>query len=95
MEQSTITSGGQTTVPAAVVRRLGLRPGDRLVWDERGGEVVLRPEAGVESVAAVAGMLRGDLQRTSDGDFDAERAVAHAAWAREAVGKGNDAAGAT
>ena len=80
MEQSTITSKGQTTVPAEVRRRLGLQAGDRLVYDERDGEVVLRVHPGV---AAVAGMLRGELGRASAGDFDAERRVAHERWARD------------
>ena len=80
MVQSTITSKGQTTIPVEIRQRLGLEAGDRLVYDERDGEVVLRVHPGVK---AVAGMLRGQLKRTSDGDFEQERKVAHAQWARD------------
>ncbi len=80
MEHSTITSKGQTTIPMSIRRRLGLKPGDRLVYDERDGEIILRPHPGV---TAVAGMLRDDLKRQSTGEFDAERSVAHKQWGRD------------
>jgi len=37
--KSTITSKGQTTIPAAIRRKLGLGPGDTLLW-ELAGDVV-------------------------------------------------------
>ena len=37
-EEGEFRGKGQVTVPAAVVKRLGLRPGDRLVWVVREGE---------------------------------------------------------
>ena len=41
---SRITAKSQTTVPAAVRKALSLRPGDRLVYEARDGEIVLRKD---------------------------------------------------
>jgi antitoxin PrlF len=49
---SRLTSKAQTTVPRAVRDRLGLRPGDGLVW-ELDGEVRVRRQEPIE-----AGYLR-------------------------------------
>lgn len=38
---SKLTSQGQVSVPAAVRRRLGLRPGSVLVWREEAGRMVV------------------------------------------------------
>jgi len=38
-----ITSKGQITVPNEVRRALGVRPGDRLGFEERGGEMRVVP----------------------------------------------------
>lgn len=40
--ESTITSKGQISIPAAVRRRLDLVPGARIEWLERNGEVIVR-----------------------------------------------------
>lgn len=40
--QSKLTAQGQISVPAEVRKRLGLRPGSVLEWDEKGGEVIVR-----------------------------------------------------
>ena len=39
---SKLTAQGQISVPAAVRRKLGLRPGSVLEWDEREDEIVVR-----------------------------------------------------
>ena len=55
MQESTITSRGQTTLPSAVRRALGLKPGDRLRYvllDD--GEVRLMR---TRPVTELAGML--------------------------------------
>ncbi len=86
MMHSTVTSRGQTTLPAALRVRLGLKAGDRILYEERDGDVVLRVHPGVR---AVAGMLREELTRLSDGDFEAERSEAHRAWGADgAAGSG-------
>ena len=40
--QSKLTAQGQISVPVEIRKKLGLRPGSVLEWDERGGEVVVR-----------------------------------------------------
>jgi AbrB family looped-hinge helix DNA binding protein len=81
MKQSTMTSKGQTTIPVEIRRRLGLKPGDQLIYEEQDGEIILRAHPGVK---AVAGMLRDDLkQRKADAEL--ERQAAHDQWARDGV----------
>ncbi len=42
---SKVTSQGQISIPAAVRRRLGIRPGAHLVWEQnKQGEMVVRPK---------------------------------------------------
>ena len=38
---ATITSKGQTTIPAALRKKLDLKPGDRIAFIEKDGEIVL------------------------------------------------------
>ena len=75
--QTTLTSKGQTTVPAKFRRKLGLRPGSRVEWREERGRVVLLP---VEEAAPSPAIdrLRGLLKhRTRDSD----------AWLKKVRGK--------
>ncbi len=39
-----ITSKGQITVPVKVRQALGVKEGDRLVFEQNGGEMTVRPE---------------------------------------------------
>lgn len=39
----TLTSKGQTTIPAEVREFLGLQPGDKIRYVQRGNEIVLKP----------------------------------------------------
>lgn len=39
MLSSTITAKGQTTIPAEIRKRLGLKPGDRILYLEEDGKV--------------------------------------------------------
>ena len=40
--ETKITSQGQIPVPARIQRKLGLAPGSKIEWCERGDEVVIR-----------------------------------------------------
>ena len=40
--QSKLTAQGQISVPAEIRKKLGLRPGSVMEWDDSGGEVVVR-----------------------------------------------------
>ena len=42
-QRATITSKGQITVPIDVRKRLGLRQGDQIEFDDSHGETVIRP----------------------------------------------------
>ena len=56
--QSKLTAQGQISVPAEIRKRLGLRPGSVLEWDESDGEVVVR-RAGHYTSAQVHEVLFG------------------------------------
>jgi AbrB family looped-hinge helix DNA binding protein len=53
-----VTAQGQISVPAEIRKKLGLRPGSVLEWDEKGGEVVVR-RAGRYTSAEVHEVLFG------------------------------------
>ena len=42
-EQAKITSKGQVTVPKRIRQSLGVEPGDSILFEEHGDEVVVRP----------------------------------------------------
>ncbi|WP_200340111.1 AbrB/MazE/SpoVT family DNA-binding domain-containing protein [Rhodovibrio sodomensis] len=46
---SRVTSKGQATIPSAVRKRLGLKPGDRVVYEIEGDSVVIRKAAPEEN----------------------------------------------
>jgi AbrB family looped-hinge helix DNA binding protein len=46
LASSKISRNGQTTLPPAVLDALGLKPGDRLVYEIENGSVVLRAKTG-------------------------------------------------
>jgi antitoxin PrlF len=60
--QSKLTAQGQISIPAEIRKRLGLRPGSVLEWDEKGGEVVVR-RAGRYTSAEVHEVLFGASHR--------------------------------
>ena len=41
--EAKITSKGQNTVPKAVRHALGLKPGDKVVFEQEGEEICVRP----------------------------------------------------
>ena len=55
---SKLTAQGQISVPAEIRKKLGLRPGSVMEWDESGGEVVVR-RAGQYTSAQVHEALFG------------------------------------
>ena len=57
MTESTITSKGQTTVPAEIRALMQARPGTRLVWSAMpDGTIIVR--AKTRSILDMAGMLK-------------------------------------
>ncbi len=69
MSTATLSSKSQVVLPAEVRRRLGLRPGDRLVIEVEGDHAVIRkaPASDVDALAELGSELwRGyaeDLER--------------------------------
>lgn len=57
--KSTMTERGQTTIPAAVRKALGLKPHQRLTYEIRDDGVVVRPE--IENLIDLAGCLKSDV----------------------------------
>lgn len=39
-----ISKGYQTVVPKDIRGKFGIKPGDSLIWEERGNEVVVKPK---------------------------------------------------
>ena len=82
MSRTTLTSKGQLTVPKDVRERLGLKSGDRVVFEFEGDSVRLK----VEKKRSL-GDLKGSLPATRKyPGKDAERRAAHEHAAREALG---------
>lgn len=55
MYTTTITQKGQATIPAPIRKRLGLKPGHRLLFNEMGDKVFITPEVDISS-------LRGSIK---------------------------------
>jgi len=80
MTLAKITSKGQTTIPKEIRDYLQLAPGDRVMFMQRDGEVILRP------VTQTLLDLRGSInpQRRPE-DFDAVRQEVKRKVARKIV----------
>ena len=64
MPESTITSKGQTTVPADIRALVHAKPGTRLVWSAMpDGTIIVR--AKTKSLLDMAGMLKAPGKRVS------------------------------
>ena len=49
MHENLVVSGrGQITLPAALRKRFGIRPGDVVIVEDRDGEIILKPAAILE-----------------------------------------------
>jgi antitoxin PrlF len=71
--QSKVTAQGQISVPAEIRKKLGLRPGSVLEWDEKGGEVVVR-RAGRYTSAQVHEALFG-VSHTQKAKVDVKEGI--------------------
>ena len=63
--KATLTSKGQVTIPTAIRRRLGLRAGQVLEFNEEAPYILAVPVFDEEAMRVV-GCTRGRLGRTSD-----------------------------
>jgi antitoxin PrlF len=65
MEYATLTSQNQITVPLKVRDKLALKPSDKLVFYENGGNVVVTK---LKSIADFKGLLKNHKQKPSKKD---------------------------
>ena len=84
MTQSTITSKGQTTLPAPIRRALHLKAGDKIQYEIQEGSVVIRPHPGV---MAVFGALKPSAGKVSV-PFKEARRKSRESWVAEAAREG-------
>ena len=84
MTHSTITSKGQTTVPAAIRRALHLKTGDKILYEIQGGTVIIRPHPGAMSVF---GALKPPVGK-SKVPFEEARQKSRSAWVAETAREG-------
>jgi len=74
--KTTMTSGGRTTVPAAIRRRHGIQPGDHVAWLDDGTTITVvplprDPVRALRGTAAGEGLLEAPLaDRRSERDHD-------------------------
>lgn len=63
MEEATITSKGQVTIPNEIRKSLGLKKGEKIIFIERNGEIVIRPK--IKNASKELHRLRETLPRIS------------------------------
>jgi AbrB family looped-hinge helix DNA binding protein len=71
MEQATVTSKGQITIPARVRRKLGLQTGNKVFFFDEGENVVMKKnsaEAALEAIQNVLAPLAADQGILTDDD---------------------------
>jgi antitoxin PrlF len=84
MTHSTITSKGQTTLPALIRRALHLKAGDRILYEIQGDSVVIRTQPGA---MAVFGALKPPAGKTGVPIAQA-RAKTRETWAADTAREG-------
>lgn len=57
---STVTQKGQATIPAPLRKRLGIKAGDKLIFDEKDQEIIIKNHA--KLVEELAGSLKTDIK---------------------------------
>jgi AbrB family looped-hinge helix DNA binding protein len=76
MDSAYVTTKGQLVIPARIRRKLGIKPGTKVCFVERGGEILFQPVT-KEYIRSVCGMLKSPSSVTqellSDRKKDKER----------------------
>ena len=79
MDVAYVTTKGQLVIPARIRRKLGIKPGTKVCFVERGGEILFQPVT-KEYIRSVCGMLKsttsvtGELLNERKKDRDREEA---------------------
>lgn len=85
MTHSTLTSKGQTTLPARVREALHIKAGDRLLYEIKGDSVVIRAHPGAMSVF---GSLKPSPDKAAV-PFKEARRSSREKWVEEAAKEGH------
>jgi len=65
MEAAYVTSKGQLVIPARIRRKLGIKPGTKVCFVEREGEIIFQPVT-KEYIRSVCGMLKSPTSVTQE-----------------------------
>ena len=57
MDAAYVTTKGQLVIPARIRRKLGIKPGTKVCFVERGGEILFQPVT-KEYIRSLCGMLK-------------------------------------
>ena len=71
--KATLTSKGQITIPTAIRRRLGLKPGQVLEFDENTPYLMAVPAFDEQAMRALVGCASSRLKKTTDEWLDETR----------------------
>ncbi len=74
--KATLTSKGQLTIPKAIRRRLGLKPGQVLEFDESTPYLLAVPVFDEQAMRALVGCTSGRMAKTTDEWLDETRGPA-------------------
>lgn len=81
-----VSERGQISIPAAVRRKLGIKPKSRVRVEIRENEIIIKP---VKSISEVAGIFH-EYANGKTTDWDTQRAIAMEAVAREVMSETED-----
>lgn len=65
MDAAYVTTKGQLVIPARIRRKLGIKPGTKVCFVERGGEILFQPVT-KEYIRSVCGMLKSSTSVTQE-----------------------------
>lgn len=65
MDTAYVTTKGQLVIPARIRRKLGIKPGTKVCFVERGGEILFQPVT-KEYIRSVCGMLKSTTSVTQE-----------------------------
>lgn len=65
METAYVSSKGQLVIPAKIRRRYGIKPGTKVCFIERGGELLFQPVT-KDYIRSACGMLKSDTSVTEE-----------------------------
>lgn len=65
MEAAYVTTKGQLVIPARIRRKLGIKPGTKICFVERGGEILFQPVT-KEYIRNMSGILKSGTSVTAE-----------------------------